>query len=54
MDEAIIMVRFRPIFSAKGKAMSAPKKQPACFVRTRGAQMVLQGLPTWKVDTMFP
>jgi hypothetical protein len=28
-DEAIIIVFFRPIFSANGKAKSAPKKQPA-------------------------
>jgi hypothetical protein len=29
-DEAIIIVFFRPSFSASGKANRAPKKQPAC------------------------
>lgn len=55
MADAMIMVFFRPSFSAAGKAKSAPKKQPALESQntTYIWNCIVSSL-TWKVDTMLP
>ena len=54
-DEAIIIVLFRPIFSAKGKANKAPKKHPACLSLAQIRPYITGTvLLTWNVETMLP